>query len=98
MLINRVRCGALLIQGEEAGENFIVRKRRFPTVGSKDCFIEFAMREVEPGWAFVVEVGERALCELFGGGVVFWNQTRVADGTNAALIRFTDIARPWPVA
>ena len=55
------------------------------------------MREVEPGGAFVVEIGERALRELLRGGVVFGNQTRVTDGADAALIGFANIASPRPV-
>jgi hypothetical protein len=43
LLINYLCGGAVLIQGEQARENFIVRKSRFPTVGGEDGLIKFAV-------------------------------------------------------
>jgi hypothetical protein len=86
-----------VIQPQQPRQNIIVRERRIPAVCGEGCFIKFAVREVEPGRPFVVEVCERALRELFSRFVIAWNKARVTDSANAALIRIADIARPWSI-
>jgi hypothetical protein len=53
-----------LVKGEQARENFIIREICCPAVSSEDSFIQFAVREVEPGGSFVVKVRECAFREL----------------------------------
>ena len=62
-------CGALLIEREQAFENLFVGKIDRETVGLRDGAIEFRVGIGEPGWTFVVKVGERPFCQ-FGRAIV----------------------------
>src|SRR5207247_10290659 len=53
-----------------------------------------AVREVEPGWVLVVEIGERAFRKLLGFFVALRNYARILDRANAVLVRVVKIARP----
>ena len=61
---------ALGIERQEADQDLLVSSIAWPAVGSEDRFIELAVRVLQPGGIFVVEVGE---CEL----LEFWRLTRV---------------------
>ena len=61
--------GALVIEGEEVGEDLLGGEVGGPAVGGEDGFVEGAVGVGEPGGASVVEVGEGALFEFVGGGV-----------------------------
>jgi hypothetical protein len=61
--------GALVIQGQEAGEDFVFGEVGGPTVGGEYGFVEGAMGVGEPFGALIVEVGEGALLEDGLGGV-----------------------------
>jgi hypothetical protein len=60
---------ALLIECEQAFENLFVGYIDRETVRAGYCTIEFRMCIGEPGWTFVVKVGERPLCQ-FGSAIV----------------------------
>jgi hypothetical protein len=61
--------GALVIQGQEAGEDFVFGEVGGPTVGGEYGFVEGAMGVGEPFGALVVEVGEGAFFKDRLGGV-----------------------------
>ena len=52
------------------------------------------MGEVEPGGAFVVEVGQGAFGEQLGVVLVARDEARVADRADAARVGVVDVARP----
>ena len=62
--------GALVVEFEEAGQDFIAGQVGGPAVGGKDGFIEGAVGVVEPGalalFAQVIEVGEGAVLQFLG--------------------------------
>jgi hypothetical protein len=64
--------GALVVEGQEAGEDLLGGEGVGPGVGGEDGLVEGAVGVVEPGGALVVEVGEGALFEVF-----FWRVGRV---------------------
>ncbi len=49
-----------MVEGEQAGEDFLFWQVRGPAVGGKDGFVESAVGVREPGGAGVVEIGEGA--------------------------------------
>ena len=51
--------------------------------------------EVEPGGAFVVEVGQGAFRQLLGEFGVARDQTRVADRAEAVQVGGVDVTLPW---
>lgn len=63
--------GASEVQFQQVGQQVVVADIRVPAVGGEDGFVEFPVGQVEPRWAFVVEVGQRSLFELPSGGLVF---------------------------
>ena len=71
--------GAFEVEGEEAGEDFVVGEVGRPAVGGGDGGVEFLVRHVEPGGALVVEVRERALFEVGGAFGIAGFEARVAD-------------------
>ena len=58
-----------MIQGQEAGEDFVFSEVGGPTVGGEDGFVEGAMGVGEPLGALVVKVGEGAFLKNSLGGV-----------------------------
>lgn len=87
----------MLIQSQQARENFIIRQTCFPTIGCEDGFIEFPVGEVEPSGTFVVEISERALGEQLCLVVVLRNETRITNSADASLVRLANITRPWTI-
>ena len=61
--------GALVVEGEEVGEDLLGGEVGGPAVGGEDGFVEGAMGVGEPVGARVVEVGEGAFLEFFLRGV-----------------------------
>jgi len=65
--------GSLVVEGEEAGEDFLVGEVGRPAVGGEDGFVEGAVGVGEPLHfsfsASVVELGEGAVFEVGFGGV-----------------------------
>ena len=59
--LNLLGGGALVVEGEEAGEDFFFGEVGGPTVGGEDCLVEGAVSVGEPLGTLVVEVGEGAL-------------------------------------
>ena len=78
--------GALQVEGEQFGQEFIIAERRRPAVGGEDGGVELLVGEVEPGGALVVEVGESPLFEFLGALFVFGNEAGVADGAGSSPI------------
>ena len=66
-------CSALVVEGEEPGENFFVRETGGPAVGGKDGLVQLTSGRSQATricvGALVVEVGERQLRELLRRGV-----------------------------
>ncbi len=64
--------GALVVQGEQASEDFVFGQRPGPAVGGEDRLVERAMGVFEPGafagGAQVVKLGEGTVFQVFGGG------------------------------
>jgi hypothetical protein len=62
--------GSLVVEGEEASEDFVAGEVGGPAVGGKDSLVEGAMGVIEPSAlafvAQVVEVGEGAVLQLLG--------------------------------
>ena len=52
------------VEGEQAFEDGVVEEVGGPGAGVEDGLVERVVREVEPGRALVVEVGEGSLLEL----------------------------------
>ena len=71
--------GAAEIEFEECGEEFVVGHGRRPAVGGEDGVVELAVDVVEPGGALVVEIGEGAFFEFFGGRLVAGDGAGVFD-------------------
>ena len=59
----RLRGGALLIERQQSLQDLLVRQIARPAVGVEHGVVELLVRQVEPGGALVVEVGERPLLE-----------------------------------
>jgi hypothetical protein len=57
-------CRPLQIQLQQPRQNLLNAHTRIPAIGGEDGGVEFFVGEVEPGGAFVVEVGERALLQF----------------------------------
>ena len=68
-------------------QNLFIAHGWIPAVGGEDGGVEFAVGEVEPGGAFVVEVGERAFFELIGALFVVGDYAGIADGADAIQIK-----------
>ena len=63
---------AFQIQRQQSPEDFVIWQLGgviSPAVGGGDGFVEFLVREIEPGRTLVVEVGQRALLEVGHGRV-----------------------------
>jgi hypothetical protein len=90
-------CGTLKVQGEEALQNLFIAQISGPAVCGGDGGVELLVREVQPGGALVVEVGERALFQLGGAiGVARFKArvTHVADAGFRVHGFQVNIARP----
>ena len=61
--LSLVRRGPLPVQLEQTLQQLRIRQRRRPSVGSEDRVVQFAVGVLQPGWAFVVEVGQGQLGE-----------------------------------
>lgn len=85
---------AFQIQREQFFKNLFVGQIGGPTVGGGDGFVELAVGEIEPGGAFVVEVGERALRQLCCAFRVRGHKSRIADGADAVFVGVGDVAGP----
>ena len=83
----------LQIQRQQPPQDFLSRQIRRPAVGGGDGGVEFLVGQGEPGGAFVVEVGQGAFFQVLGAGGVFGDQTRVADGADAARVGVVDVGR-----
>jgi hypothetical protein len=75
--------GALVVEGEEMGEDLLVGEGGGPGAGGEDGFVEDAVGVGEPLGAGVVELGEGSGLEVFGGGSG-WVEPGVAEADEFA--------------
>ena len=61
--------GALVVQGEQTGEDFLIGKVGRPAVGGEDSFVEGAVGVGEPTRAVVIQVGQGAFAQFNWAGV-----------------------------
>jgi len=59
-----LRRGALVVQGEEPGEDFVAGEVGRPAVGGEDGLIEGAVSVGQPLGALIVEIGQSAFHSL----------------------------------
>ena len=70
MLHGRCCRGPLQVQRQQPLQDLLVGQVVRPAVGVEHGAVELLVGQIEPGWALVVQVGERALLQLGLGRVL----------------------------
>jgi len=66
-------------------QNVFITYAGVASVGGEDGLVKFLVGQVDPGGAFVVEIGQRPFLKLLGTLFVFGDDARIADGADAGI-------------